>query len=259
MTIKFGDEDKKTEKNIKHRFQFPSIQGIGWIPYFGELKDLPQGNGYAAYAQNRSHIIKAFNVLFKSGNKPDPSDDKLKTYMDLDEFLKTRNYRAALVLRNIELYCFDDGTYEVYGDYLPKGKVVGFTPIRSILPFFYWKGVCGKENLPSRTYELDGVEISYQITVQICLLGNLFSKFFTGYYAPFVKLRVTYYLKNDGTCLIGLTGSVIPSQKWHVFNYGTRSHDMLNNTKDEITDFLEIKGFRTISQTNYPSIKIAIP
>jgi hypothetical protein len=247
-------------------FTLHSTQAVGWIPFFKQLKDLPQTNAYSDYAKLSWKNKKACDYLFFSGNEPDLTDSILSSSSDFDKFLdKSKNYRGALALRNIILTSNANNVKELFCETLPKGKSIGYTPYRNLISrslkvFSYQKGVGGRgsEYEPSIRYDETGVYVTHTVLFRIGHIGNLAAKLLTGQFAPKMKMRVDYEIRHDGHYAVLFSGSYIPNQKWHLNGHGAWSHDMMKNKLHEIVSIFNANGKSSIAKGNYPSHKIDI-
>jgi hypothetical protein len=235
---------------------FPPIRAVAWIPFFKKFRKdkYPE---YEKYVSGSKNGELACDLLFLSGNDPEFDKKILHSEEAFDNFLKKKNYRAALVLSDIHLSQNRDGSLRILSKTAEKQKVVGYTPIRDLLfrkkkPWLYSKGVggIGSELEPDYIAYSDKIIISYKVHFRISKIGNLLAKSLTGHYAPKAKMRVDYEVRIDGTYRVFVTGSLIPNQNWH-FNNIDWKHDMLNITADQLKRFMEQDYPSTIAEGNY--------
>jgi hypothetical protein len=226
-----------------------SVEAVGWIPYYQHLNDIPH-NAYFTFASESRRNWIACDLLFYSGNTPNPEEEFLQKYRSFAELLHSKNYRGALSLRDIKLYCHDDGTYFVKCTPFRKEEHIGFTPyrllgLRSKKVLHFSKGV-GSVIEPSIVYTPTGARLSYEVQFRIGRVGNLGVKFLTKCWAPDMWLRVDYELNRDGTCTIAFSGSRIPSSVHYVSGRDDQRsriyyHDMEQNNSVTIRNLITSK------------------
>jgi hypothetical protein len=203
--------------------------------------------------------------LFYSGN-----NISVPRFFDaFDDFtglLRTKNYRGALSLRRVKLDCLDNGKFRVSSIPLEirRQEYVGYTPYR-VLPFrsalvlHYAKGH-GDCIEPHVVATRAGAQLTHEVRFRIGHVGNIAAKVLTGFWAPDVWMRVGYELNKDGTGVVHISGSLIPSQRRYMADPGksyieTYFHDMEGNTVHEIRDFLEA-GPGRLNDNYFDSIKL---
>jgi hypothetical protein len=114
---------------MSYCLQFVTAEAVGWIPYYENFRDVPQ-NAYYQFASEGKRKWLACDMLFYSGNTPTPEDQFFQPQRQFAELLQSKNFRGALSLRDIRLYCYDDGRCVVTHKSLKKKQHVGYTPIR---------------------------------------------------------------------------------------------------------------------------------
>jgi hypothetical protein len=232
---------------MSYCLQFVTAEAVGWIPYYENLRDIPR-NAYYTFASEGKRKWLACDMLFYSGNTPTPEAEFFQQQREFTELLRSKNFRGALSLRDIRLYCYDDDTYlikhrslkdeSLNNKSLKNEDYVGYTPLR--LPGFrskkvwrFTKGV-GSTIEPSAEYTDTGARFSYEVRFRVSRILNVGARFLTKSWAPDVWLRVDYELNRDGKCKIGFSGSQIPSSVHYTTGQsGPRQrvyyHDMENN------------------------------
>ncbi len=226
----------------KNPLRGPDVAAVGWIPFFENLSDLPAGHQYPLSVPMR--------LLFNSGN-PEPKNT-FGGFPDFEQWLYplhptgTREYRAALYLRDIVLHDPSDGSasrveYE-------HGAFIGFTPPRfmafgiNVSPLRgYHQGVGPdfdpeEEELPNGR----GIQIRYRIEFKLAFSMDLLVRSITGYWAPFAWMEIDYRIFKTGRVEVDFRGTAIPSQTYYVGWNRVHHRDMLLHAKPEIDGFLNI-------------------
>jgi hypothetical protein len=234
---------------VTDRIRVASVMSLGWIPFHKHLSDLPPCE-YHSYASQSYKARIGCDLLFYSGNDR-PSYNVFEHVEKFMEHIKSKDYRGALMLYDIELDCFDNGNHKVHFKTLPPQEQIGYTPIRWPFPrskvvLHYSKGR-GKDNSPSIRYTHDGVIVSYEVAFRIGRLGNLGVKVLTHYWAPFVWFRLDMHVKRTGAATVELSGSFIPNQMHFALEPSDLAvplyyHDMESNDLDQIMTVLEYEG-----------------
>ena len=225
----------------------PDIASIGYIPYFMHISRMPAN----AYTTHR-YRYPAFSMLFDSGNKPAPPE-RFSGKKDFVDFLRSKEYRAALALTDVRLYFEEAGTrrratHLVYSDYTRR-VAVGYTPMKVVGPalggllpvtakwaLWYSEG----HGLTDAPYDeaIDRVTINQYVKFRIGKVGNLGNYVMTGHGAPFAIMKITYTLFVDGRAIIDFAGTDIPTQNYYIDWRRRGSHNMLGNSAAQIDAFI---------------------
>lgn len=228
---------------MSYRIQVVDVRGIGWIPY--RSFDSGPINAYSEYSNKSKARALACKLLFFSGNEPPPQENIFKEQDKFIQFLRSKNYRGAISVHNVEFYSFDNGEYGINFETLPIGYGVGYTPYRVTKDkvIKYQKGQ-GWELGPTVECYQDGVSIEHTSAFRIGKLGREFAKTLTGYEPPFAWLYVKYDIRKTGKCNISFAGSSIPSQFYYTIDPKGNSsrqyhHDMEKNSIEQILSMLE--------------------
>ena len=237
---------------------FPPLRAIGWIPYFKRFNEETQ-TGYNDFVGDSKKRKRACDFLFFSGNEPHFDKKVLSDDSTFETFLRTKNYRAAVALREITYFREADGLFRADCVSLPKHQCIGYTPIRNFLSrrkkvLFYSRGVSGKGSIiePSFRHDPNGVLITYELLFRIGRIGNRIAKMLTGYFAPHAKMRVDYYLAKDGSYTVLVSGSYIPTQNWLLnTSNGDWQHDMMLTAANQLKRFMESDYPTQAAELNY--------
>lgn len=223
-----------------YRLAGPDAAGVGWIPRYDSLRDLPHGHRYTKSL--------AMRLLFNSGN-PAP----LISFGNFGAFSSwlddTREYRAALYLRDVSLEYSNGNPYPTI-DYKAEA-LVGFTPPRIILAKMdfapwpvrgkYLQGL-GANELEPQSGILEGGEgvwIRHRVQFKLSFWVDLVGWAFTGYWAPSAWMEIFYRIFRDGSVQIDFSGSAIPSQAYYVDWGQLDRKNMVDNSATEIREFME--------------------
>jgi hypothetical protein len=197
-------------------FRMISSFAIGFIPFLHpEKHSLPQV--YANYARGSMRKIKAMDLLFSSGNNPKKVQEIFVSSDAVKKFATTRDYRGLLALGNIILEVPAHGNLALsYDAWLSRDEEIGYTPYR--LPFlgkFLKLGhPRGDGTRREPVVESNGqtAYLSHRVEFRIGWFGNFVGRLLTGYWAPYVWMQVEYLSRRDGSYLLTLSGSCIPTQ-----------------------------------------------
>jgi hypothetical protein len=236
-TQTFGPDSSE----VSFYIEGPSVASVAWIPRFSFLRyfQMP-GNAYRDHASFRMRNV-GFPTLFWTGNPP-PDLYVDQNREGLSKFLSKKEFRGALALDGIKLYC-DSYAEPVRVSFSAAGEV-GFTPVRALGHTIYSPGVLGQSSgqwQPFRllNYPQRGVSTRGFIVFKVGKVGDWASKMSTGRWLPYVRLDIEYTLRTDGFFIVKFDGSFIPSQQ----NYGNWSpsqcHDMLENDATAVNSFFE--------------------
>jgi len=218
----------------------PSLVVIGWIPFF-----YPWGYFLSASTSAyRNHSRRqlgwiAFMLLFLTGNRPAPPAtfdhaDALPSFLS---FPLRKQFRAAIAISDLTLYCDDDGRpFRFTCRWLTES---GFTPI-PLWPGKPWLGGEAESADPefSPLPAGDGVACTLKLKFRIGGLGRQIAEWFVGV-VPWAQFTVSYRLRSDGTCDIFCEGTQIPSQSFYKewVSMSKETHDMLGNSEADINAF----------------------
>lgn len=242
---------------VTYQVRVASVMALGWIPFYKHLTDLAPCS-YHTYAQRGRRTRVGCDLLFYSGNNR-PANTVFEHPEKFVEHIRSKDYRGAIMLYDIELDCFDNGKHKVHFKTLRPEEHVGYTPLRWPFPprsdvvLHYSKGKA-TDNSPSIRYTNDGVIISYEVKFRIGRVGNVLARVLTSYWAPFVWLRLDMEVKRTGEVTVELSGSYIPSQVHFALEPGDSAlelyyHNMEGNGLDELVTVLESEGKR--AEGNY--------
>lgn len=224
---------------------------LGWIPYFGSLSEMPD-NGFHEYSKLGFQEKLASELLFISGNKP-PGEDIFSSHETFLQYLKTKDFRGAILLYEIELRR-KDGVTELYYKNLSEKQAIGYTPIRfNDRVLFHSKG--NGHNIPAARTTPDGAVLSFEVQFRIGKLGSIFARSLSGYYPPFVWMRIDCTIGFDGSVQVECTGSLIPSQAHYKLTASGAQliahHDLTSINLNQITDLMKSAGVRAMGNYYY--------
>src|SRR6266545_5764910 len=101
----------------------PDVAAVGWIPFFTSPKEVAQ----RPYSTHPCQI--GMRLLFNSGNTAPPPN--FADEADFRSLLASKDFRGALVLRNVRLHCDAAGgalTVDFDSD-----RHIGYTPYRLVI------------------------------------------------------------------------------------------------------------------------------
>lgn len=198
------------------RYRMVSSFAIGFIPFLHPKKDSTP-RIYAEYARGSIWKKKAMDLLFSSGNVPKNIPEIFTSPSAVKKFAATRDYRGLLALGDITLEVPTQGNPILsYNSWLSRDEEIGYTPYR--LSFF---GKLVKLGHPpgdgmrrDPVVESNGqtAYLSHRVEFRIGWFGNWVGRLLTGYWAPYVWMQVEYLSRRDGSYVLTLSGSCIPTQ-----------------------------------------------
>ena len=193
-------------------------------------------------------------LLFNSGN-PTPR----LSFSGFNEFeewifplnmLGTKEYRAALYIRDIHLRYSDDHPAP-WVEFTADG-FVGFTPLRfmvskfnlMIAPFRRCEPGLGSFDIPeispvTDSNGVDGIQIKHQLQFKLNGKLDLFIRAITFRWAPSAWMEIDYRIYKSGSVEIRFLGSAIPSQAHYINWNGLDQNDMICDTSLQIIGFLD--------------------
>jgi hypothetical protein len=219
----------------------PSAAAVGWIPFAWPWKRMPAG--FREYAESpiegmrRFGVWAAFKGLFWTGNRPPP--DSFEGIEGLAGWLDRQDFRMALCLYDVRLWCDDHGRpYDVTCKCLPVDLSIGFTPIWLLVTTLHADGVDDRAD-PERDITAGGGEIRQTVWARLGPRMDQINHALTGHWAPYALMKVVYRIDPNLEIRVDFAGSAIPSQ-WHYLDWKRAgAYDMTAAQKREVRRFME--------------------
>lgn len=222
----------------RYSIQGPDVAAVGWIPYYDKWPDIPQPHLY------RRSI--AMRLLFNSGN-PEPRAN----FPNADSFENwignTKEYRGALWLRDAALKWTDARPRPVFE--CTRDGLAGYTPPRVVVKGAnlapwpvsgHYEGRGSLDDpLPTPDPDSNGGEVTLTVKFKLSARMEKIGYLMTGYWAPSAWMKLTYRMEKTGRVTVKLQGSTIPSQAYYSGWQRRGAHDMLINSEQQISGFIE--------------------
>lgn len=227
----------------------PSVAAVGWIPFYSELKDVPNdiylNHPFARPSEKLLFSPSPFAILFASGNlievgeSANPNPVSFSDQVGYISMLNAKNYRGALALDRIRIWRNQNNepiraTFELNAS-------VGFTPMRvqmgkRVMLQHYSRGRgSGDYNADTKGQQ---VEITCWVRFKVGAMADYGCYVLSGKRAPSAILKIVYFIGSDSV-RVEFMGSRIPSQSYYVAWNRWRVHDMLAIASSDIDSFLD--------------------
>jgi hypothetical protein len=258
-----------------HRFKHAIA--IGWIPYVMQWRHIKDSSihKYLEASVERTFLKQiVMRMMCKSGN-PQPGHEVYQSPSALKEFLKTKEYRGALCIEDVEICREGEGTPRLAHSPTSLGdEAIGYTAFPVLWGWFclrrftgYLKGhgrdyprpLNGFIENPSLAYDPDDtsrVTFIHKVSFHACKMESIALRPVFGVDLPFawieIKISVDF---NKGDVIYNLTGSAIPSRYALVTRapesrIPLKFHSMLSVKRSAVKGFFEC---RDKEAPEYPS------
>lgn len=177
----------------------PSAAAIGWIPYYSDSTQLPEGE-----MRERWDTDSALREVFTAGNRPPPP--LFTGPGDLLRDLELNDFRVALAVDQPTVY-LNDRHQPTLIQFSAMGRI-GYTPVRKARRANWYDEGIGS----SCAYLLEGgVHLRLFVRFKLGLAGQVFARWHTGHWPPNATVTIDYVINPEqGLAEIWFSGTVVP-------------------------------------------------
>lgn len=210
----------------------PNAAAIGWIPYYSDPGQLPEGE-----LRNRWKDDLSLGKVFESGNRQPPP--RYSGPGDFMRDLDLNDFRAAIALDQPTVFLSQHGR-PILLQFSAMARL-GYTPLswKAALLTKYFEGT------GSACCHLldDGIHLRLFVRFKLGFLGQLVARSYTGQWPPNATATIDYMIDpENGRAEISFTGTAVPQLTSYVDWRSVHEYRMENLSCKTYDSFLYSPG-----------------
>ena len=225
-------EHRFSGENPSYAVVGPNAAAIGWIPYYSDPGQLPEGE-----LRDRWKDDVSLGKVLESGNRQPPP--RFSGPGDFMRDLELNDFRAAIALDQPTLFLNQDRR-PVLLQFSAMARL-GYTPVswKAAILTKYFEGTgsacCHLLN--------DSIHLRLFVRFKLCFLGQLAARSYTGQWPPNATATIDYAMDpENGRAEITFTGTVVPQLTSYVGWKAVHEYRMENLSCKTYDSFLYSPG-----------------
>jgi hypothetical protein len=230
---------KELFDTIEHRFRAeppcsvivgPSATAMGWIPYYSDAVQLPEGE-----LRDRWLADASLGKVFAAGNRQPPPS--YSGPGDLMRDLELNDFRAALSLDQPTVY-LDRSQQPILIQFSAMGRI-GYTPLRNRRANWFDEGIGS-----ACAYLLEGgVHLRLFVRFKLGLAGQVAARWYTGHWPPNATATIDYLIDPvKRLAEISFAGTVVPQLTSYVGWKSVHEYRMESMSSKTFDSFVHSPG-----------------